>query len=163
MKKSLKRRDFLSTGSMACMGCMGLFSVPGVFARSPEYKDDPVVLSELTYCGYQCPDDCKMYKGTVEKNEDLLKEAYGEWSIKERYDVDFDPGVVFCYKCKNPGKPEGIILTRCTVRQCVMEKELECCVECDELPECKKDLWTRFPEFHDAVIKLQKRYREEST
>ena len=160
MKKSLKRREFLHTGSRACVACVALLSAPDVFSRSLRHDDDLPDLSELCYCGYQCPEDCKMLKATLEDNLELKKEAYTEWGIKERYDVDFDPEVVFCYKCKNPDKPEGIILTGCTVRHCVIEKELECCVECDELTECKKDLWKRFPEFHEYVIELQKKYQQ---
>jgi hypothetical protein len=93
---SLKRREFLDTGSRACIACIALLPGIKIFGRSLR-EDDLPELSELCYCGYQCPDDCKMYKGSIEQNEELLKEAYEEWEIKERHNVDFDPEVVFCY------------------------------------------------------------------
>jgi hypothetical protein len=163
MRKSIKRRDFLETGTKGCIACIALLSGRGAFARSLRDDDELPELTELCYCGYQCPEDCKILRGTLEKDEELLKEAYKDWGIKERFDIEFDPEVLFCYKCKNPDKPEGLILKNCTVRKCTMEKELECCVECNELTGCDKDLWTRFPEFHDYVIELQKKYQEEST
>jgi len=39
-----------------------------------------------------------------------------------------------------------------------MEKEKECCIECDDLTTCDKDLWSRFPEFKTKVIEMQKVY-----
>jgi hypothetical protein len=160
MKKSLERREFIGTTSRGCIACIALLSGRGVFARPIRDDDDLIELSERCYCGYICPDDCKLLRGTLENNEELLKEAYKEWEMKERLNVDFDPEVVFCYKCKNPEKPEGIVLKKCTVRKCVMEKELECCIECKELADCDKELWTRFPDFHKSVIELQAKYEE---
>ena len=64
--------------------------------------------------------------------------------------------------CKAPGKPEGIVVQRCDVRPCAREKKLECCIECDELPACDKDLWRRFPDFKKQVVELQKKYRAQA-
>jgi hypothetical protein len=54
------------------------------------------------------------------------------------------------------------VLKRCTVRDCAREKELDCCIECDELTECDKDLWRRFPSFKEQVIELQAKYRQQA-
>jgi len=59
-------------------------------------------------------------------------------------------------------KPKGIVLARCTVRDCAIEKGQECCIDCDELTACDKDLWRRFPEFKDKVIEAQEKYRRQA-
>ena len=95
------------------------------------------------------------------KNDvELKKKAYEEWQIKEHYNIDFDPEKIFCFGCKNEEKPAGVVLTNCTVRSCAIEKEYDSCIQCDELTSCQKDLWTRFPEFHKSVIKMQEVYKE---
>jgi hypothetical protein len=116
---------------------------------------------KLMYCGYVCPEECTFLKGSVENDVKLKKEAYDQWKIKERFNVDFEPEKIFCYGCKNAAKPEGIVLEKCTVRQCVISKELDCCIQCLELVDCDKDLWTRFPDFKKHVIELQQKYLEE--
>jgi hypothetical protein len=113
---------------------------------------------KLEYCGYTCPEDCKFLKATLANDVELKKEAYELWKIEERFGIPFDPDHAFCFSCKAPGKPEGIVVQKCDVRACVREKELECCIECDELEACDKDLWRRFPEFKAQVIELQARY-----
>ena len=160
MKNSLKRREFIRHGSHACIACAAFLATPDILSGICLREEDLPELTDLCYCGYQCPDDCKLLKATMENVPDLKKEAYEEWQIKELYHIDFDPEKIFCYKCKNPDKPEGIILTNCSVRRCAIEKELECCISCKELPGCDKDLWSRFPEFHRKVIEMQKAYLE---
>ncbi|MBD3857240.1 MAG: DUF3795 domain-containing protein [Acidobacteria bacterium] len=64
--------------------------------------------------------------------------------------------------CKELEKPEGIVLKRCDVRACAREKELDGCIECDELPACDKDLWRRFPKFKEQVVELQVKYRQQT-
>jgi hypothetical protein len=64
-----------------------------------------------------------------------------------------------CYGCKTKDKPEGIVLQRCDVRACAPKKGHDCCIECDELKTCDKDLWRRFPKFKEQVIAMQQRYR----
>jgi len=41
-------------------------------------------------------------------------------------------------------------------------KKLECCIECDELEACDKDLWKRFPKFHQQVVEMQAKYRAQA-
>ena len=59
-------------------------------------------------------------------------------------------------------KPKGIVLARCTVRDCAIEKGKECCIDCDELVECDKDLWRRFPDFKKKVVAAQVKYRAQT-
>ena len=89
---------------------------------------------------------------------ELKKEAYISWQIKERFGIEFEPEKIFCYGCKAKGKPEGIVLTNCTVRSCVISKKLDCCIECNNLSECVEELWIRYPEFKTYVIELQEKY-----
>ena len=42
------------------------------------------------------------------------------------------------------------------------EKGIDCCIECNELPECDRDLWSRFPTFRDQVVEMQKKYRAQA-
>jgi hypothetical protein len=56
----------------------------------------------------------------------------------------------------------GIRLQKCDVRTCAIEKKLNACIECDELSSCGKDLYKKFPDFHQSVIKLQAVYKAAS-
>lgn len=161
MEKNQKRREFIRQVTCAGICCCFLLhrkkvsSMKDIFHIKDEEKPDP---EKLCYCGYVCPEDCPFLKGTLDNDVELKKEAYTSWQIKERFDVEFDPEKIFCYGCKSEGKPEGIVLTNCTVRSCVISKKLDCCIECDNLTECTEDLWTRFPEFRKSVIEMQKKY-----
>jgi hypothetical protein len=130
-----------------------------LFASSlrPDEKELPDP-KKLNYCGYQCPADCKLLKATQENNIELKKEAYEIWKIKERHGVDFEPEKIFCWGCKTPDKPEGIVVSGCPVRKCAIEKGYDCCVECNKLEACDFELWKNFPDFHAHVVSEQKRY-----
>jgi hypothetical protein len=158
--KSIDRRTFLSTGAKAGFTVCGLCVCSNfdsfVFAGE---KIDP---EKLNYCGYTCPDDCKFLQGTLNNDVELKKEAWKLWKIEERFGVEFDPEQAICYGCKSLDKPEGIVLARCTVRDCAQEKSLDCCIECGELPACDKDLWRRFPKFKEQVVEMQKKYRAQA-
>jgi len=157
MKTNLNRRDFIIKST--CVGCIfvagsrlsQLYGIP----LSEEEKPDP---KKLNYCGYQCPNDCQFLKGTLENNTKLKKEAYKLWQIKKRFGVKFSAEDIYCYGCKAIDKPEGVVIVHCTVRSCAISKNLECCIECEELAECNKDLWERFPDFKKTVIEMQKQY-----
>jgi hypothetical protein len=156
MRSPMDRRGFLASGVAMCGVC--LCSRLPVFAAEEEGPIDP---KKLEYCGYTCPKDCKFRTATVNDDEAGKKEAFEVWKITERYGVKYDPEVAFCYGCKAEGKPEGVVVSHCTVRACVREKELVCCIECDELTGCDKDLWKRFPKFHEHVVAIQQRFRSQ--
>lgn len=164
MKENLNRREFLKKGSMVGMSCCALMlgaKLPanaGYPQSSEETKKEPLDPKKLNYCGYKCPADCPFLKASVENNAELKKKAYDMWKIKERFGIDFDPEKIFCFGCKTTGRPVGVVLKNCDVRTCVMEKKLDCCIECTELTACEKDLWKRFPKFKEKVIAMQKEY-----
>ena len=160
MNTKIQRREFLTKSTKAGIACGALMFCPKFLSLSQTGDEELPDLKELCYCSYSCPPDCKMLKGTVENDTALKKEAYEEFKIKERHGVDFDPDKIFCYGCKNTEKPEGIVLKKCTIRACAISKGFECCVECDELVSCEKELWTQYPDFKKYVIELQKKYNQ---
>jgi len=159
MKNQIDRRNFVKSGTMA--GCAlllsGKLSAISGFSHLQDEVPDP---KKLEYCGYTCPKNCQFLEASVKNDVELKRKAYETWEMKERFGVDFDPDKIFCFGCKNPEKPVGIRLQKCDVRNCVIEKKLDACIECKELEECNKDLWAKFPEFKKAIVKMQKSYFE---
>ncbi|MCK5338830.1 MAG: DUF3795 domain-containing protein [Bacteroidales bacterium] len=162
MKEKLKRREFLARSCRAGLaGCAVLMCGNTLAMSNFLLQDDKIPdPKKLNYCGYICPEKCEFLMATLADDEALKKECHESWGIKERYGKDFDPETAFCYGCKTEGKPEGVVVTECTVRSCVIEKELDCCIECKELSTCDKDLWIRYPDFHKSVKGLQQKYLE---
>jgi len=162
MKEKLNRRNFLKASSLAGFACCNLFFAGQVKALAQMEKifdeDELIDPVKLNYCGYTCPAECKFKVASVNNDSTLLREAYNIWDVKNRFNVDFNADNIFCFGCKNQEQPEGVILTNCTVRQCAIEKGYDCCIECNELAGCDKDLWSRFPKFHEQVIDIQKEY-----
>ena len=160
MKTKFSRRNFLiksSEFSIACCAfaiCPKLSAMGGFLLKDGEVPDP----KKLNYCGYTCPPDCQMHKATLENDIDLKKEAYKLWRIEEKYGVEFDPEQVFCYGCKTSNKPLGIVVEKCPVRHCAIEKGYDCCIQCNELTDCELELWKAFPDFYKSVIEMQKKY-----
>jgi hypothetical protein len=161
MKTELKRREFLSKFCNAGIACCALMVSPKIFGSQGAnfLNDDEIDPKKLEFCGYKCPADCPLKKGTVENNVELKKKAYETFKIKEKYGVEFDPDKIFCWGCKSGDKPLGIAVKNCTVRSCAISKGYDCCIECNDLLSCKKELWDNFPKFKDKVIEMQKRYQ----
>ena len=136
-------------------GCI-LFA--GKDAMASFLQDENIDPEKLCYCSYSCPADCHFLVASVNNDAELKKAAFKEWGLEERYGMEFDAGKIFCFKCKPGDLPEGPVLAHCTVRTCAMEKGYQACIECDQLKECDKDLWTRFPQFHEGVIRMQEKY-----
>ena len=155
--KSIDRRTFISTGATVCGLCMCSQLPLTAWAG-----DEPIDPKKLEYCGYTCPKDCKFLTATLEDNLELKKKVWKEWKIEETYGLDFDENQAFCYGCKALDKPEGVVLANCDVRPCARERKLDSCIQCDDLATCDKTLWTRFPEFHQKILEMQKRYRRQT-
>jgi hypothetical protein len=162
MKNNINRRDFIIKGACAGLSCCIFFRGTDVYGLSHHgvQLPDP---EKLTYCGYMCTNECQFLKATRENNTELKEEVYKLWQIKERFGIEFNPDEIFCWGCKTIDKPEGPVIKNCTVRSCVISKGLECCIQCSELIDCKKDLWERFPEFKKSVIEMQKQYNAKGT
>ena len=163
MKYPYNRRDFFKTCAQAGIACCALIATPRLFALQngfpflvPGEKPDP---KKLNYCGYTCPAECTFKNATLDNDLEMKKKAWEEWKIKERYGLDFDEKTAYCYGCKDKEHPAGAPMANCTVRSCTISKGLDCCIECDELKTCDKDLWSRFPQFHEGILKLQAQFR----
>lgn len=159
---TIDRRAFVSTsarvGASVCGLCM--CSRLPVFAGAGE--DERIDLTRLDFCGYQCPSDCVFLQATLTDDDGLKRRAWKTWEIEARFGLEFDPEQAFCYGCKAFGKPRGLVQTRCTVRRCAIDRGLESCVDCDDLADCDRELWRRFPEFKQQVVEMQRRYRQQA-
>jgi hypothetical protein len=160
MENQFNRRKFVTTTAVA--GCAlfisGRLSAINKFAHLQNEIPDP---KKLNYCGYTCPKDCVFLEASVKNDIELKRKAYETWEMKERFGVaEFEPDKIFCFGCKTEGKPVGIRLQKCDVRNCCIDKKLDSCIECKDLKECEKDLWKKFPDFKNAVIKMQVIYLE---
>lgn len=160
----LDRRVFVSTTAKAGFALCGvcLCSPFAAVVGEETESEKKVTLEGRTFCGYKCPDDCKFLQGTLKDDIEIKREAWALWKIEERFGVAFDPEQAICYGCKETDKPKGIVLSRCTVRDCAIERGEECCIDCDDLVTCEKDLWNRFPDFKKQVIEAQKKYRQQT-
>jgi hypothetical protein len=161
---SVNRRVFVTTTAKAGFTLCGLCLCSPIssFAGDDASPDEPIDLADRCFCGYKCPEQCTFLKATLSDDLEGKSKAWEEWKIEERFGIAFDPEQAFCYGCKTMDKPKGIVLARCTVRDCAIDKGQECCIDCDELAACDKDLWSRFPEFKKQVIEAQKRYRAQT-
>ncbi len=161
MKTNQSRREFLTKSSRIGLVCGALACCPKMFSFGSMFQEgeipDP---KKLNYCGYTCPADCPMKKATLENNVELKKEAYRNWQIEEKYGIAFDPDKIFCYGCKTDKESLGVVVEKCTVRSCAIAKGYDCCIECNDLAACDKEIWKTFPDFHNAVIEMQKKYKE---
>ena len=162
----IKRRDFILKSCKAGMaGCAllygaRLYGAGNLKPATGMVKPDPKLLN---YCGYTCASDCKMKKATLENNIALKKEAYQDWRIEKKYGIAFDPDKVFCYGCKGvQGNKVGLVVEKCSVRNCCIEKGYDCCIQCAELATCDKEIWKTFPDFHKMMLEMQKNYLQDT-
>lgn len=152
------RRNFLKSACALGIGCCAI-GIGRINALGTNYMKDEIPDPEkLNYCGYTCPKDCEFLTASVTNDIEKKKLAYEHWHVKERYGADFEADKIFCFGCKNKEKPEGVILNGCQVRKCAIEKGYKACIECNNLAQCDKDLWKRFPDFYKYVIEMQKKY-----
>jgi hypothetical protein len=158
MKTELKRRDFVTKCFKAGVTGCALFYDNSLLALDPVKQLQKSDLKTLTFCGYKCSDECTLYKATMANSPELKKKAYEEFKWKEKFNLDFDAGKIFCYGCKPRDKPLSINVNACTIRKCAVEKSYECCIECKDLAACDKELWKNYPQFKEKVIEAQKKY-----
>ena len=160
MKTSEKRRSFLIQSGRACLACMGLLAVRGLQSGVAETSvpSEDIDLKKLAYCSFDCPGNCELMKATLENDAELKKKVFEEKNISGKYKIAFKAEDFFCYGCKTRNKPEGLVLKKCTVRQCARNKGLDSCVQCSHLLSCEKELWMEFPEFKQSVIGKRRAY-----
>jgi hypothetical protein len=108
----------------------------------------------LTYCCYKCTLECPTFNATVNNDLEAKKKIAVKWT--EQLGTPVTAEEVFCYGCKENGKPENKMLLRCTVRKCAKEKGLKSCAVCGDLEKCDKELWSKWPGLKGKVVKIQK-------
>lgn len=163
-KTTQSRREFVLNSSKIGLACGFLSLCPRRQLLGEESEEKPVPdPKKMNYCGYVCEVDCAMKlvgeSGDIEKK----KEVYEKWKIKENHGIEFDPDQVFCNGCKTDEEELGVLVSHCSIRKCAINKNLDGCIQCDELTACSETLWKRFPGFHKMVIDMQNRYLEAQT
>ncbi len=167
MASDVNRREFLKHCSHAGVGCT-LLLCPALSladedtAQTPSPEEIKAALNpeNLTYCGYRCGEHCDLYRATQTNDSVLKRKAFDEQNWEKLYGTEFDPEKVFCYGCKNEEQPASVAMKFCTVRDCSIDRKLASCIQCQQLDKCEKDLWTRFPEHKEYVLKMQAMYVE---
>ncbi len=158
MKTEIRRREFVGKFLKAgAAGCALLYSNQ-LFANDTQQQVQKPDIKSLTFCGFKCSNQCTLYRATLEDNPELRKKAYEEFKFKEKFNVDYDQAKIFCWGCKPKDKPLSINVSACTVRKCTIEKGYDCCIECDGLKACDKELWKNFPQSKLKVLEAQKIY-----
>lgn len=163
MNEKLDRRNFIQKSALSGCALLAIANLNPLLAiNNIALNDELIDAKKLNYCGYSCPADCQFLKATKANDPVLKKEAYEVWHLKERYNVDFDADKVFCWGCKVEEEKIGAVAGNCGVRKCAIEKEHDACIQCDDLKNCDKDLWQRFPDFHKAIIDMQVKFKNQS-
>jgi hypothetical protein len=146
------RREFmisglaLSAGLLSC-GRLNIF-------RNDEKRPAQPDIGVMTYCCLECNGKCQIFKATVENDIEAKRAIAANWAKK--FGEAFTSDDVFCYGCKQEGKPKNRTILKCTVRKCAIAKNIESCALCSDLEKCDKDLWKNWPEMKTRALKIQK-------
>ena len=159
------RREFLKTAVKGAAFCCAAAQCGSLFAEDVPVVSDydqyvSKVSQEITYCAYRCGKDCGWLKASFENDREKLKEFADGWS--KRHDGRKLPDdEMACFGCKPvDGKPLGGIIKACDVRACAIEKGFQSCIECADLADCNKKLWSNYPQHREYVLGLQKKAKE---
>ncbi len=89
----------------------------------------------IAYCGLDC-EKCEARTATL-NNDDVLREKVArEWS--EMNSADIRPEMINCDGCRVEGRKFAYCESLCPIRRCAMERQVETCGECPEMPSCEK-------------------------
>jgi len=164
MKTKINRRNFFHKSTQAGVaGCLLLMSPRLTALNNFSFllnQDVPDPKKMNTYCGYNCTEECQFMQASLKNDPELKKKVYDEWGLKERLGFEFDADRVVCFGCKVKDRLLSELVTTCTVRACCLKKGYDACIQCEELKNCDKALWAKFPDFHKSVIEMQKKYAE---
>ena len=58
-----------------------------------------------------------------------------------------------CKGCRGNDEKE------CPVKDCVIEKKLPSCAHCKDLKTCKEELWLKFPQHRENVLRKQQEWK----
>jgi len=87
----------------------------------------------LGYCGINCL-ECKAYKGTVNGDEDLLKQVATQF-----WNGVYSPRDWVCLGCGPHNQHfHAKFCSTCNIRLCATEREVQNCAACPEFERCSK-------------------------
>lgn len=89
----------------------------------------------IAYCGLDC-ETCEARLATVRDDDALRAKVAAHWS--ELNGVAITPEMINCGGCRIDGKKTVFCESLCPVRQCALEKQVQTCRDCPELPDCEK-------------------------
>ena len=104
----------------------------------------------LSRCGYRC-DLCLAYQENIEEDDrrGLLSDGWHKF-----FGFRIPPSDICCEGCVSSDSTEaGLIDKACPVRQCVIEKEIEDCSECEDYI-CEK-LESRLVSYEELADKYE--------
>ncbi len=112
----------------------------------------------LSYCGLIC-DKCAIYLATREKDEEKKHEMRVEIArqIKEHYGEEYKPeDVTDCDGCKSENGRLFSGCSKCKIRKCAQDKDIENCAYCDEYPcEELEKIFTTDPDARKRLDKIK--------
>lgn len=152
LKKMENRRKFLK-------GVLGISAGLVAFTKLNASNLHSLVLirpdiESMSYCCLKCGPQCQIFNATANSDINAKKVIAENWS--KEFGTPFTVDDVFCYGCKEEGKPLNKMLLKCTVRKCAKEKQLISCSVCPDLEKCDKDLWVKWPNLKPNALKIQK-------
>jgi hypothetical protein len=150
------RRDFLAT--TACSGACLLASAVASGAQEgakPGGRGEARDLDSLSYCCAECtPERCPFFKATLTDDREFKLKVAAGW--QKKFGRSFSPEEVFCFGCKAPLEKRNHGVRACTVRACVVDKNLASCAHCRDLTTCQKELWINYPKLREKALEIQK-------
>ena len=89
----------------------------------------------IAYCGLDCQ-ACEAYLATVHQDEALRRKVAKKWS--ELNGVNITPEMINCEGCRMDGAKTPYCEALCPIRQCALQKGVETCAACGDMPGCEK-------------------------
>ena len=149
----LKHSAAIGTGiTLGAIGLAGCYGKKHQSTKEQRLKTDAIDFSHVSYCCFDCHQQCPLYKATINNDDNVKIETAKEWG-------DFDkPGFkleeYYCYGCKDQ-KSRGIPCNSCKVKECAVKKGLATCAQCGDFESCDQELWKLFPQMRDDVRKMK--------
>ena len=84
----------------------------------------------IAMCGYRC-DLCQAYSRNIQKDD---QRASLSLAWQKYYEIESDPAVMYCDGCRSAKKDAQRIDSNCPVRGCVLNRNINSCVDCGEYP-----------------------------
>ena len=144
--RTQSRRHFIRCTAISAGLCCPLLTTCS--KKEEVVEQEGIDYSKFSYCGLEC-NACDLFKATQANDVQEKKRLAKEWfDIEEK---DFKAEIFFCHTCKVEDKPHNQFQQTCNVRACAKEKALLTCAHCDELPNCDKEFWTKWPQVKEKI------------